>query len=344
MRTGRCAVLPAEIQPPERPPELPLDPRGGASLPASMHGGHHHDHGAHGHDHRHAAHGHAASARTYGVALVINLAFVVVQVAAGFYANSTALLADATHNLSDVLGLALSGGAAWLATRAATARRTYGFGKAGVLAALANALLLVAASGAIGWEALRRFAAPESVAPFIVMTTAAAGIVVNGGTALMFAGGGKNDINARGAFLHLMADAAVSAGVIVAGALIWLTGRSWIDPAASVVVVIVIVWGAWGLLRDSLDLAMDAVPQGIDVTAVRAHLAALPGVTAVHDLHVWAMSPTEPALTAHLVAPDGSDDAFLNSAEDSLRAAFGIRHVTLQIERAQRAPCAHGHE
>jgi cobalt-zinc-cadmium efflux system protein len=303
-----------------------------------MHGGHNH-HGAHDH-----GRDHAAPARTYGIALLINLAFVIVQVAAGFYANSTALLADATHNLSDVLGLALSGGAAWLATRAASARRTYGFGKAGVLAALANALLLVAASGAIGWEALRRFAAPESVAPIIVMATAAAGIVVNGGTALMFAGGGKNDINARGAFLHLMADAAVSAGVIVAGALIWFTGQSWIDPAASVIVVGVILWGAWGLLRDSLDLAMDAAPAGIDVAAVRARLAALPGVTAVHDLHVWAMSPTEPALTAHLVVPDGSDDAFLNSAEDEMRAAFGIRHVTLQVERAQREPCAHGHE
>lgn len=303
-----------------------------------MHGGHHH-HGDHDHGRKHAA-----PARAYGVALIVNLVFVVVQVAAGFYANSTALLADATHNLSDVLGLALSGGAAWLATRAASARRTYGFGKAGVLAALANALLLVAASGAIGWEALRRFAAPESVAPFIVMATAAAGIVVNGGTALLFAGGGKNDINARGAFLHLMADAAVSAGVIVAGALIWLTGKSWIDPAASVIVVVVIVWGAWGLLRDSLDLALDAAPQGIDVAAVRARLSALPGVSAVHDLHVWAMSPTEPALTAHLVVPDGGSDAFLGAVEDDMRASFGIRHVTLQVERDQRAPCAHGHE
>ncbi|KAF0173671.1 MAG: cation transporter [Hyphomonadaceae bacterium] len=308
-----------------------------------MHGGHHHHH--HHHDHgRDHGHGRAAPARTYGVALAVNLAFVVVQVAAGFYANSTALLADATHNLSDVLGLALSGGAAWLATRAASARRTYGFGKAGVLAALANALLLVAASGAIGWEALRRFAAPETVAPMIVMATAAAGILVNGGTAMLFAGGGKDDINARGAFLHLMADAAVSAGVIIAGALIWMTGQSWIDPVASLAVVAVILWGTWGLLRNALDLAMDAVPQGIDLAAVRARLAALPGVTAVHDLHVWAMSPTEPALTAHLVAPDGGDDALLNGAEDDLRAAFGIRHVTLQIERAHRGPCANGHE
>jgi len=316
-----------------------------------MHDGHAHAHGAHGHDHHDHGHAHAApdlatptGARTYGVALVINLVFVVIQIGAGFLANSTALLADATHNLSDVLGLALSGVAAWLATRAASARRTYGFGKAGVLAALANALLLVAASGAIGWEAFRRLAAPESVAPVIVMATAAAGILVNGGTALLFARGGKSDINARGAFLHLMADAAVSAGVIVAGALVWLTGKSWIDPAASVIVVVVILWGTWGLLRDSLDLAMDAAPQGIDVAAVRARLAALPGVTAVHDLHVWAMSPTDPALTAHLVLPGGADDSFLNAAEDDLRAAFGIRHVTLQVERAHREPCAHAHD
>lgn len=281
--------------------------------------------------------------RTYGVALTINLVFVIIQTIAGFVANSTALLADATHNLSDVLGLALAGAAAWLVTRAATTRRTYGFGKAGVLAALGNALLLVAASGAIGWEAVRRFASPESVAPLIVMATAAAGIVVNGGTALLFARSGKSDINARGAFLHLMADAAVSAGVIIAGALIWLTGKSWIDPVASLLVVVVILLGTWGLLKDSLDLAMDAAPQGIDVTAVREKLSGLPGVAAVHDLHVWAMSPAEPALTAHLVLPDGGGDDFLNTAEDALRDAFGITHVTLQIERAHRAPCAHAH-
>lgn len=316
-----------------------------------MSGHHHHGHDQHdGHDHSHAGHAHAApdlasatGVRTYGVALVINLVFVVIQAGAGFLANSTALLADATHNLSDVLGLALAGGAAWLATRAATARRTYGFGKAGVLAALGNALLLVAASGAIGWEALRRFGSPEDVAPVLVMVTAAAGIVVNGGTALMFARSGKSDINARGAFLHLMADAAVSAGVIIAGGLIWLTGRSWIDPVASLVIVVVILWGTWGLLKDSIDLAMDAAPGGIDVAAVRAKLNALPGVAAVHDLHVWAMSPTEPALTAHIVHPEGGGDAFLTLAEDALRDAFGITHVTLQIERTERAPCEHGH-
>lgn len=294
------------------------------------HGHHHHDHGAH-------------AARPFGVALLINFAFVLVETAAGFAANSTALLADAGHNLSDVLGLGLAGGAAWLATRTASPRRTYGFGKAGVAAALANGLLLVAASGAIGWEAIRRLSAPEAVAPLIVMGAAAAGILVNGGTALLFARSRKSDLNARGAYLHLMADAAVSAGVIVAGALVWATGAQWIDPAASLIVVAVIVWGSWGLLRESLDLILDAAPGNIDVAAVRRRLGALPGVTEVHDLHVWAMTASEPALTAHLVRPDGADDAFLDAAEHDLRTAFGIRHITLQVERSARGPCAHAH-
>lgn len=304
-----------------------------------MQGGHaHHHHGPHdGHDHG------DPGARPFGVALVANFVFVLVETAAGFAANSTALLADAGHNLSDVLGLALAGGAAWLATRTSSSRRTYGYGKAGVLAALANALLLVTASGAIGWEAIRRLTDLQTVAPAIVMAAAATGIVVNGGTALLFAGARKDDINARGAYLHLIADAAVSAGVIVAGALIWFTGWRWVDPAASVIVVAVIVWGSWGLLRESLDLAMDAAPAGIDIGAVRVRLAALPGVTEVHDLHVWAMTAREPALTAHLILPAGADDAFLDVAAHDLRAAFGISHITLQVERAPRGRCAHAH-
>lgn len=279
----------------------------------------------------------------FGIALAINLAFVVVEVIAGFIANSTALLADAGHNLSDVLGLGLAGGAAWLATRKAPAQRTYGFGKAGVLAALANGALIVLAAGALGWEALRRLSAPESVAPAIVMATAAAGIAVNGGAALLFARDRKADLNARGAYLHLMADAAVSGAVIVAGALIWLTSANWIDPLMSLLVIVVIVWHAIGLMRDSLDLAMDAAPRGIDVSAVRQQLGALPGVTEVHDLHVWAMTASEPALTAHLVRPGGADDDFLDAAEHQLRTTFGIRHITLQIERVARGPCAHAH-
>lgn len=305
-----------------------------------MHAGHAHHGHHHGHHHHHAP---ADPARPFGIALAVNFVFVLVETAAGIAANSTALLADAGHNLSDVLGLALAGGAAWLATRKAAPRRTYGYGKAGVAAALGNALLLAVASGALGWEAIRRLSAPQETAPLIVMAAAGAGIVVNAGAALLFADRRKTDLNARGAYLHLMADAAVSAGVIVAGALIWLTGAQWIDPAASLVVVVVILFGSWGLFRDSLDLMMDAAPRGIDVAAVRGRLSALPGVTAVHDLHVWAMTASEAALTAHLVRPEGADDAFLDAAEADLRHAFGIRHVTLQVERAERAPCAHAH-
>jgi len=295
---------------------------------------------AHGHHHHHAVPG---SGR-YSIALTVNLAYVAIEAGAGFFANSTALLSDAAHNLSDVLGLALAGAAAWLATRAkGGARRTYGFAKAGVLAALANALLLVAASGAIAWEAARRLAHPPEIAPAIVIAVAAIGLVINTGSALLFAGDRKHDLNARGAFLHLASDAAVSLAVVAAGFMVLATGQAWIDPALSLIVVVVILWSAFALARDSLDLALDAAPEGIDVRAVRAHLEGAPGVASVHDLHVWAMSAREPALTAHLVRPDGGDDAFLCALTDSLAHEFGIRHVTLQVERVARDGCAEGH-
>lgn len=299
-----------------------------------MHGGPHHHH----HDHAHAGHDHAGGGR-YALAIALNVAFVVVEAIAGFWANSTALIADAGHNLSDVLGLALAGGAAWLAQRPATTRRTFGFSKATILAALANGLVLVAASGAIAWEALRRFSAPEPIQSNLVMAVAACGVVLNGATALLFARGREKDINARGAYLHMMADAGVSLGVIVAGFLILQTGWLWVDPAASLMIVAIILLGAWDLLRESFDMALDAAPRGVDVTAVRAHLEALPGVVAVHDLHIWAMSATQPSLTAHLVRPDGADDEFLGSASAGLRDKFGISHATLQIERAPRLDC-----
>jgi cobalt-zinc-cadmium efflux system protein len=302
-----------------------------------MHGGHAH----HGHDH---SHGHAApspGSRRYSIAIALNLGFVIIEVVAGFYANSTALLSDAAHNLSDVLGLALAGGAAWLATQASSERRTYGFSKATVLAALANALVLVGASGAILWEALSRFSTPETTTPVLVMLTAGAGVIVNGATALLFVAGRERDVNVRGAFLHMLADAGVSAGVIVAGAAIWLTGAAWIDPAASIVVVALILWGTWGLLKESTALAMDAAPSHIDVAAVRTFLAGQPGVIAVHDLHVWAMGASEPALTAHLVRPEGGDDAFLAQVTHGLEHDFAIGHVTLQVERVARGDCGH---
>ncbi|MBI1251597.1 MAG: cation diffusion facilitator family transporter [Alphaproteobacteria bacterium] len=301
-----------------------------------MHGhAHAHDH-AHHHAHPHPAQG----VGRYTIAIALNLAFVVAEAAAGVLANSTALLADAAHNLSDVLGLALAGAAAWLAARPGGAQRTYGYGKAGVLAALANGLILVAASGALAWEAIRRFADPAPVASGAIMAVAAIGVAINLATALLFLRGRANDINARGAFLHLMADAAVSVAVIAAGAAIMLTGLSWIDPATSLLVVAVILWSTWGLLRESLNLAMDAAPPHIRVADVRAHLLALPGVTAVHDLHVWPISANQPALTAHLVRAEGGDDAFLSSAAGGLARAFGIRHATLQVERAAADACA----
>lgn len=298
-------------------------------------------HGSHGHAHHHGhAHDHPApSDKRYTIAIALNLGFVGVEAAAGFLANSTALLSDAAHNLSDVLGLALAGGAAWLATRQASAQRTYGYSKATVLAALANGLVLLVACGGILWEALSRLIAPEATQGLLVMAVAAVGVLINGATAMLFLRGRKEDVNVRGAYMHMVADAGVSAAVIVAGLAIWLTNLVWIDPGISVGVVLLILWGTWGLLRESFDLAMDAAPRGIDVAKVRAYLAEQPGVTAVHDLHIWAMGATKPALTAHLVRPEGGDDAFLAALSDGITHRFGISHVTLQIERALRDDC-----
>ncbi|MBI3437134.1 MAG: cation transporter [Proteobacteria bacterium] len=305
-----------------------------------MHAAHRHSHGHEldrGHDHHHV---HAETGdKRYTIAIALNLSFVIVEAVAGVYANSTALFSDAAHNLSDVLGLALAGGAAWLARQTASERRTYGYAKATVLAALANALVLVAASGGIMWEAVLRFLHPEATLPLFMMVTAAMGVVVNGATAVMFVAGRNEDVNVRGAFLHMMGDAAVSVAVIVAGVVIWFTGWQLVDPAISVAVVLLILWTTWGILKESLDLAMDAAPAHIDVAAVRAYLAEQPGITAVHDLHIWAMGATRPALTAHLVRPEGGDDAFLATLSEGISQRFGIGHVTLQIERAQRDDC-----
>lgn len=300
-----------------------------------------HGHHGHAHDHSHA-HSHSTpSDERYTIAIGMNLTFVAVEAAAGVFANSTALLSDAAHNLSDVLGLALAGGAAWLAKRQTSAQRTYGFSKATVLAALANALVLLVACGGILWEALSRLVAPEATQGLTVMAVAGVGVLINGATAMLFLRGRKEDVNVRGAYLHMLADAGVSAAVIVAGFAIWSTDLAWIDPAISVGVVLLILWGTWGLLRESFDLAMDAAPAHIDVAKVRAYLAEQPGVTAVHDLHIWAMGATKPALTAHLVRPDGGDDAFLAAVADGITHRFGISHVTLQVERALRDDCEH---
>ena len=310
---------------------------------AHDHHGHDHDHG-HGHGHAHGGGGHHhgpvdTGDWRYAVGLVVNLAFVAIEFGAGVFSGSTALMADAGHNLSDVLGLAMAGGAAWLARRAAGPGKTYGYGKATVLAALANALLLIFACGAIAFEAVRRLAEPAPVMSGLIMAVAAIGFVINLGTALLFMRDQHADLNARGAYLHMLADAAVSIGVVVAGGVIWLSGWSIVDPLVSLVIVAVILIGTWGLLKDSLNLALDAAPAGMDVEAVRAALLDLPGVSAVHDLHVWGLSTTRAALTAHLVhdRPDGAD--LLAEAHELIRARFGIGHATLQLESAPLPDC-----
>ena len=274
---------------------------------------HGHGHGGHGHHHGHGHHGHVHAEPgdwRYGVSIGLNLAIVLIEAVAGFFANSTALVADAGHNLSDVLGLVLAGVAVWLARRPAKGRRTYGFGKAPVLAAMANGVVLLLVSGGIVIEAVRRLFHPEPVQTGIVMIVALIGVVANSATALMFVGGKRSDVNVRGVFLHMASDALVSVGVIVAAGLIFLTGWTWLDPAVSVAIVAVIVAGTWGLLRESVDMALDTAPPGADVPAIEAFLIARQGVTEVHDLHIWAMSTTEVALTAHVVRPDndGEDD------------------------------------
>jgi cobalt-zinc-cadmium efflux system protein len=265
---------------------------------------------------------------------VLNLGIVVAQAIAGVIGHSTALLADASHNMSDVLGLALAGGAAWLAARPPGARRTYGFGKATVFAALINGLLLVFASGAIVWEAIHRFMAPEAVNGPLVMWTAGLGVVVNGATALMFMRGRESDANVRGAFLHMASDALISVGVIVIGLVVTFTHIQWIDPLASIVIVLVILWGTLGLLREATDMALDAAPRSVDVTKLRAFLCSQPGVAEIHDLHVWSMGAATSAMTAHLVVPQvGNDDALLQTLCKAMDKKFGIEHATFQIER-----------
>ena len=270
---------------------------------------------------------------------MVNLGFVAIEFGAGLFSGSTALMADAGHNLSDVLGLAMAGGAAWLARRAAGPTRTYGYGKATVLAALGNALLLIFACGAIAFEAVRRLAEPAPVMSGLIMVVAGIGFVINLGTALLFMRDQHADLNARGAYLHMLADAAVSIGVVIAGGVILLTGWSIVDPLVSLVIVAVILFGTWGLLKDSVNLALDAAPRGVDVEAVRAAFLTLPGVSAVHDLHVWGLSTTETALTAHLVHDRADANTLLAEAQALARGRFSIAHATLQLETGALPDC-----
>jgi cobalt-zinc-cadmium efflux system protein len=274
----------------------------------------------------------ARGGRAFALGAGINLAFVVVQVGYGLAANSMALLADAAHNFADVLALLLAWGAASLTSRPPTGRRTYGWGRSSILAALANAMVLLIGVGAIGVEAVRRFASPAPVATLTVMLVAAIGILVNGGSALLFLRDREHDLNVRAQFLHLAADALIAAGVVVAAAAISVTGWLWLDPLASLAIVAAIVASTWGVLRQSVDLAMDAVPAGVSPDDVRDWLAALPGVTEVHDVHIWALSTTETALTAHLVYARETSDRRLYDVSAELGRRFGIGHATFQIE------------
>jgi len=310
----------------------------------------HHDHGhaghaAHGHRHHAHAHGHRPALvgldAAFGVGLALNLIFVVVEGSFGIAGHSLALLADAGHNLGDVFSLALAWMAAWVSRRAPTARRTYGFGRGTILASLVNALLLLIAVGGIVWEAVIRLSDPRPPDGYTMAVVAAIGIAVNGGTALMLLSGSRSDLNVRSAYLHMAADAVVSAGVVAAGlALVW-TGWRWIDPVASIAIALAIAVSSISILKESLDLALDAVPQAVDRDAVRTYLLEQPGVESLHDLHIWSLSTTSVALTAHMVMPGRAPgDEFLHRLSTALQERFGIDHVTVQIEHGDgTAPC-----
>lgn len=303
---------------------------------------HHHGHShAHGHvrDHDHSpGHGHHHAPKDFGrafaIGVVLNTAFVIVEATYGFLSGSMALVADAGHNLSDVMALLLAWAAAVAAKKPPRGRYTYGYKSSTILAAIANAALLFVAVGAILFETMHRLLDPEPVEGWTMIVVAGIGVVINTATALLFVKG-QDDINIRGAFLHMAADALVSVGVVIAGATILLTGLVWIDPVTSLIIVAVIAWGTWGLAKDSIKMGLNAVPAGICEKEVETFLTGQDGVTLVHDLHIWPMSTTETAMTAHLVMPDGSDgDAFLTAMSTQLREKFGIHHATIQIERS----------
>lgn len=298
----------------------------------------------------HSHHAHGSTTRAFAWVTLINLAYTALEAGYGFATNSLALLSDALHNLGDVLGLGLAWGAAVIAKRQPTERHTYGWRRATLLSPLANALLLVAFSGALAWEAIRRFSAPPEVPAMPIIVVAAIGILVNLGAAFLMRHGHDQDLNRRGAFLHLMADAAVSLAAVLAGIGMLALGWAWLDPAIALLIGVVVAAGAFGLLRDAFNAAMDAVPRTIDQSVVRAFLTEQPGVAAVHHLHIWSLGADEIAMTAHLIRPDDTDhDAFIDRITDELDHRFGINHPTLQIERGDgcehdkhdRAPHAH---
>ena len=312
----------------------------------------HHEHDRHEHDrHEHDRHGHSHAghnhhqpptsfSQAFAIGLVLNVGFVGLEVVFGLLAHSISLLADAGHNLSDVLGLVLAWGASLLARRQPSSRYTYGWRRSSILAAFLNAIFLLVVTGGIAWESIQRFSKSDDVNGQMVMIIAAIGILINTITALMFMSGRKHDLNIRAAFTHMAADALVSFGVVLAGLGILLTHWKWLDPAFSLVISAFIIISTWQLLKDSFKLAIDAVPDAIDERAVKTYLLECPGVEHVHDLHIWGMSTTETALTAHLVIPDGHPgDPFLVTICEALEVHFGIAHATIQIELSNSA-CA----
>jgi len=290
-----------------------------------------------GHTHGHTHHPPAEEsyAKIFALAIGLNIAFVVAEVIFGLIANSSALLADAGHNAGDVLGLAFAWAASWLATLKPQGKYTYGLRKTTILASLVNALLLFGAAALISREAIEKFENPEPISGNIVMMVASFGVVINTATALLFMKGQRHDLNIKGAFLHMAADAAVSAGVVVSGYIINRTSLVWIDPVTSLLIITVIIWSTWSLFSDSVNLVLDAVPNHIDIEKVRQFLLQQKGVVSVHDLHIWAMSTTHVALTAHLVMPEGNDDAFIRNLQEQLSESFGINHTTIQVEQAE---------
>ncbi len=306
----------------------------------------HHQH-KHAHDHahdHHAGHSHAVNFdKAFAIGITLNIIFVCIEAGYGFFSNSLALLADAGHNLSDVLGLIIAWVASRLVQRKPSNTFTFGFLSTSILAALANAVFLLIAIGGIIWEAIERFRSPQPVAGMIVISVAAVGIIINGITAYLFSSGHKDDLNIRGAYLHMLADALVSVGVVLAGIMMLYTGWSWLDPLVSIIVSVVILRGTWGLLKNSLKLALNAVPAGISHSKVQQFLKSKKGVEKIHDLHIWGLSTTENALTAHLVMPGGHPgDHFLHHVAEELKQQFRINHSTLQIEIGDdpNHPCA----
>ncbi len=293
---------------------------------------------AHEHTHTHSEVKDYGKAFAIGIAL--NLIYIIIEASYGFMINSLALIADAGHNLSDVLGLLLAWGASYLVKKAATEKHTYGFRKSSVLAALLNALILLVAIGAITWEAIGRFGNPQIIEGKIVMIVAGIGVLINSATALLFFSGRKQDLNIKGAFLHMAADAGISLGVVIVGVALIYTSLHWLDPLISILIALIIFWGTWGLLKDSVNLALDAVPENIDKKDIEQYLASLPEIEKFHDLHIWALSTTETALTVHAVVHHACDrNRLIEAISDQLKHKYNIIHSTIQLEDLSKTDC-----